>query len=79
MPAVATRTRGRTRDRDAHREQPPVEASDERLFEPHGTTLEDVVLGLWEDLVAGRDATCPVCREGSMSMIGCSTCGSELS
>jgi hypothetical protein len=77
--AVATRTATRTRDRDAHLEQPPVEAPDERLFEPRGTTLEDVVLGLWEDLVAGRDATCPVCNEGSMSMIGCSTCGSELS
>jgi hypothetical protein len=50
----------------------------EALFEPHGTTLEDVVLGLWEDLVAGRDASCPVCHE-SMSMIGCSSCGSELS
>jgi hypothetical protein len=73
VPAVATRPR----ERDAHLEHPPSEAP-ERLFEPHGTTLEDMVLGLWEDLVAGRDASCPVCRE-SMSMIGCSSCGSELS
>jgi hypothetical protein len=74
VPAVATRSR----ERDAHLGQSPAEASTERLFEPHGTTLEDVILELWEDLVAGRDATCPVCS-GSMSMIGCSSCGSELS
>ena len=74
MSAVATRTR----ERDAHSEAHPAELPDERLFEPHGATLEDAILGLWEDLVAGRDALCPVCG-GSMSMIGCSSCGSELS
>jgi hypothetical protein len=74
VPAVATRTR----ERDVQLGRHPGAAPAERLFEPHGTTLEDVVLGLWEDLVAGRDASCPVCHE-SMSMIGCSSCGSELS
>jgi len=42
-------------------------------------TLEDVILGAWEDLVEGRRAECPVCG-GSMSMLeGCESCGSELS
>ena len=33
-------------------ERPPTEAPAPRLFEPGGLTLEDVVLGVWEDLVA---------------------------
>jgi hypothetical protein len=50
-----------------------------KLFEPRGETLEDVILGAWEALVAGRHAECPVCG-GSMAMLeGCSDCGSELS
>ncbi len=50
-----------------------------RLFEPHGLTLEDVVLGAWEDLVAGDPAECPVCG-GSMRIAGgCRSCGSDLS
>jgi hypothetical protein len=74
VPAVATRTQAP----ETAFEDEGHEGTDERLFEPHGTTLEDAVLELWEDLVAGRDAVCPVCS-GSMSMIGCSSCGSELS
>jgi hypothetical protein len=50
-----------------------------RLFEPTGLTLEDVVLGAWEDLAAGGPAECPVCH-GRMRMSGgCQSCGSELS
>jgi hypothetical protein len=49
-----------------------------RLFEPSGSTLEDVVLGAWEDLVAGGPAECPVCR-GRIRLLGCQDCGSELS
>lgn len=50
-----------------------------RLFEPQGLTLEDVVLGAWEDLVAGGPAECPVCG-GSMRVVGgCQACGSDLS
>jgi hypothetical protein len=49
-----------------------------RLFEPGGVTLEDVVLGAWEDLVAEGQAECAVCG-GRMSMLtGCAECGSEL-
>ena len=74
MSAVATPTLGPETSFEAD----PAERPAERLFQPHGTTLEDAILDLWEDLVAGRDAECPVCG-GSISMIGCSSCGSELS
>jgi hypothetical protein len=60
-------------------EESQTEASRPRLFAPRGRTLEDVILGAWEDLAAGRHAECPVCG-GSMSMLrGCDGCGSELS
>ena len=59
-------------------ERPPAEASAPRLFEPGGVTLEDAVLGVWEDLVEHGCAECPVCG-GSMSAAGgCESCGSEL-
>ena len=51
----------------------------QRLFEPGGPTLEDVVLGAWEELVADGRAECPVCG-GALSMLdGCAECGSDLS
>lgn len=49
-----------------------------RLFEPSGVTLEDIVLGAWEDLTARGSATCPVCA-GELGAGGCDACGSELS
>jgi hypothetical protein len=50
-----------------------------RLFEPPGSTLEDVILGAWEDLVAGGPAECPVCH-GRMGVAGgCESCGADLS
>lgn len=49
-----------------------------RLFEPAGSTLEDVVLGAWEDLAARGRARCPVCA-GELEPAGCAGCGSELS
>jgi hypothetical protein len=60
--------------------QPPAdEAFGSRLFQPAGSTLEDLVLGAWEDLLAGNSAECPVCR-GRMRMAGgCESCGSDLS
>ena len=74
MSAVASPARSR----DTHVEDAPADRPAERLFEPHGTTLEDSILELWDDLVAGRDAECPVCGD-SISMIECASCGSELS
>jgi hypothetical protein len=54
------------------------EHSVSRLFEPSGSTLEDIVLGAWEDLMARGSAECPVCA-GELEVSGCTTCGSELS
>ena len=60
-------------------EQPTTERSALRLFEPSGLTLEDVILGAWEDLLAGGPAECPVCG-GRMRVVGgCDGCGSDLS
>jgi tRNA(Ile2) C34 agmatinyltransferase TiaS len=56
-----------------------TERSAMRLFEPAGSTLEDVVLGAWEDLVAGGSAECPVCGGSMRAAGGCSGCGSDLS
>ena len=54
------------------------EHSSARLFEPSGSTLEDRILGAWEDLTAFGRAECPVCR-GELELSGCTRCGSELS
>ena len=50
-----------------------------RLFEPSGSTLEDRILGAWEDLAASGQAECPVCKGELESAAGCRSCGSELS
>ena len=46
--------------------------------EPSGLTLEDLVLGAWEDLEARGRARCPVCKD-ELTDRGCGTCGAELS
>ena len=56
-----------------------AERSAMRLFEPHGLTLEDVILGAWEDLAVGRRAGCPVCGGSIRAPSGCESCGSDLS
>jgi hypothetical protein len=50
-----------------------------RLFQPAGSTLEDLILGAWEDLTAGATAECPVCHGRLRMASGCESCGSELS
>jgi hypothetical protein len=60
-------------------EQPAAEGAAERLFEPGGTTLEDVVLGAWDELVVKGRAECPVCGDSMSAATGCDSCGSELS
>jgi len=49
-----------------------------RLFEPSGSTLEDRILGAWEDLDERGRTECPVCR-GELEPAGCQSCGAELS
>ena len=53
-------------------------APEAKLFEPAGSTLEDIVLGAWEDLAARGSTECPVCH-AVIEASGCSTCGSVLS
>ena len=59
-------------------ERPQLQPNAPRLFESAGSTLEDYVLGAWEDLVTDGRAECPVCG-GQTSPSGCGDCGSELS
>jgi len=56
-----------------------TERSAMRLFEPKGLTLEDMILGAWEDLLAGGPAECPVCGGKMRSPAPCGDCGSDLS
>ena len=72
MTTVATETR----DRASTESQPEHSA---QLFEPGGPTLEDVVLGAWEELVADGRAECPVCGSAMSLLTGCEGCGAELS
>ena len=72
MSAVATRS-----GTSAGIEPPLVGHSAPTLFERERVTLEDVVLGVWEDLALEGRAGCPVCG-GSMSPAGCADCGTEL-
>jgi hypothetical protein len=63
----------------ARSERPIVGRFHMRLFEPGGPTLEDRVLGVWEDLQAHSQADCPVCGEqDQLAADGCSVCGSCL-
>jgi hypothetical protein len=65
--------------RDGGSAEPRTEDSTSRLFELGGPTLEDAILGAWEELVADGRVECPVCG-GAMSMLhGCPDCGSDLS
>ena len=70
MSAVATR------ERPAGTERPQRDDQRAPLFDD-GLTLEDRILGVWEELVVEGSARCPVCG-GSISPEGCGDCGSEL-
>jgi hypothetical protein len=58
---------------------PQTERSEERLFEPDGPTLEDLVLGVWEELVADGRTECPVCGSAMSLLDGCEGCGATIS
>jgi hypothetical protein len=59
--------------------RPELARSAQRLFESSGSTLEDSILGAWEDLAATGRAECPACAGGVLTADGCSSCGSHLS
>jgi hypothetical protein len=56
-----------------------ADASTERLFEPGGTSLEDVVLARWDCLAVDGHAPCLVCGGSISAAAGCDSCGAELS
>ena len=72
MGAVATAERTQ-----AEVERPQRGERSDALFDD-GFTLEDRILGVWEELVTEGSAPCPVCG-GSISPDGCGGCGSVLS
>ena len=55
-----------------------VEAGRSGHGRPSRLTLEDLILGAWEDLDSRGLADCPVCR-GALDADGCKRCGSHLS
>ena len=59
-------------------QRPQTEPTAPQLFKPTGSTLEDLVLGAWEDLAVSGTADCPVCGN-ALQPRGCASCGSGLS
>ena len=49
-----------------------------RLFEPGGTTLEELISDAWIDLIGAGRTECPVCSASMVVASGCTGCGSEL-
>jgi hypothetical protein len=63
-------------------DRPAAEHSEaQRLFQPRpdGVSLEDRVLGVWEELAGDGRAECPVCGGRLHAASGCGDCGAELS
>jgi hypothetical protein len=50
-----------------------------RLFEPGGTTLEERISDVWDELLGAGRTECPVCSANMVAASGCAGCGSELS
>ena len=78
MSAVATRRRS-----PLVTDPPAAARPAARLFEPHrpdgGVTLEERLLGVWEDLTHQGEAGCPVCGGRIHTTAACERCGAELS
>jgi hypothetical protein len=69
-----------TRERPALVTDPPAAVrSAARLFQPGEVSLEEIVLGAWEDLARDGRAGCPVCGGRIEAERGCDGCGSSLS
>ena len=78
MSAVATRRRS-----PLVTDPPATARPAPRLCEPQrpdgGVTLEERLLGVWEDLTHQGEAGCPVCGGRIHGPSACGDCGSELS
>lgn len=63
------------------RQPPQARRLAPQLFEPEleseGSTLEEAILGVWEDLTDAACAECPVCG-GTLVPEACLDCDSEL-
>jgi DnaJ-class molecular chaperone len=79
MPALATKPSAATATPASGEGRPEMAHSTGRLFEPARSTLEDIVLGAWEDLAVRGRTECPVCHGEVLTALGCAQCGSHLS
>jgi len=57
---------------------PPAPRSARGPMGKPGSTLEEMILGVWEDLAARGRAECPVCA-AKITRWGCGGCGASLS
>jgi hypothetical protein len=75
MSATAISERALPRDRVATERRAP------QLFEPRtgSLSLEDLIVGTWDELTLSGSAACPVCRRRMERTSGCASCGSSLS
>ena len=73
MSAVATKPAGAPL-------APGADLAGSRLFEPAGgeLSLEDAILGTWDELERQSEAGCPVCGGRITLAHGCEGCGAEL-
>ena len=76
MSATATRAPGLARERG-----PEAGQLRARLFEPRpgSPSLEDLIVGTWDELVSSGSASCPVCQRRIERAAPCESCGSDLS
>ena len=76
MSATATRAPLGTRERGAAPGQLRA-----RLFEPRAgsPSLEDLIVGTWDERVGSGSASCPVCQRRIERAAPCESCGSDLS
>jgi hypothetical protein len=60
--------------------EPAITTPGARLFDPPGgeLTLEDLILGRWDELVVDGETGCPVCGDRLRAGADCAGCGSSL-
>ena len=68
-------------ERALPRERVATEGRARPLFEPRtgSLSLEDLIVGTWDELVGSGSASCPVCQRRIERAAPCESCGSDLS